>query len=257
MSLPKSGFKRAAVAGLTNEPRECILIALLRSHQGMGHLHACLLRWTSLRLLLTGLVLGLLQVTQQAFAMVPDAAKLALDATSKGLPLMARGGCLAQKVLQDFLLLLNEGNFLLDLILLPLEEMSLVFEQDAISLPCTEQNGVGIIIDMRLRIQNLCGFEKLPSAICQLLSVRLGDPSQIVLLQFFLGEQQRPNMIKVLKFQPSEEVREGLEGNMWLPVRPCLSVIQSHRSLLNDMQSQLFHGVEDRPVLGGRAWADA
>ena len=114
----------------------------------MDHLHACLLDRSWLGLLLAWFVLSLLQFGQQALAVEPEPANLALNATSESFPLMSSLGLLAQEICEDFSFLLNERDLVLNLFLLAVDEVRFVLDQDTHPLPGTEQDGMGIIIDM-------------------------------------------------------------------------------------------------------------
>ena len=136
-----------------------------------------------------------------------------------------------------------------------MQEVTLVLEQNAHPLACTEQNLMSIIIDMRLQIQNLGGGKELACCICQLLGVLLCDSPRLILVELFDGEKQGPYMIKVLELQASEEIRKLFKSYVRLPAFPSPHIIEPNRRFLDHVQSQLLHGIEDGPLLGGWPWA--
>ena len=104
----------------------------------MNHLHPGLLGLCADGRLLARLVGRFLQLSYQALAMIPELAMAALNATSESLPLMPCWGRLREEISQQLLLLLDEGNLVLDAIFLAVKEMGLVPKQQAHALSCTK-----------------------------------------------------------------------------------------------------------------------
>ena len=104
---------------------------------------------------------------------------------------------------------------------------------------------MGILVDVGLQIQDFGWFKEFASLVGQLLGVTLSDAPELILLELLLGKKQRPDMVKILKLQASEQVREMLKGSMWFPCLPGPNLIQCNRSLLSDMESQVLQSKEE------------